>query len=282
MRRSCGYSIAVASVIVSALAVTPSARALDRRAQVADAFVDADAAANAWTIGNDSIRYVIAFGRQGTISNVTLTVVGDGPALNAASTSDTSVLIGDAVLPLGAPDSAFVLDGVAAAEGAHFVSLSIRFKAAGYGVRAIRHYIVYPGAAVVEVWTDLETADMLPRSFRDLNAVELMLPAGDVEYVTGLDAPAEEGGSFARRRHSLHSGERLTLGSPTLSSETTLPLITIDAGAHRLFAGLVWSGAWHAALACVRGGDGEPRRRGHRRADALHAPEPCRPARFRR
>jgi alpha-galactosidase len=248
MLRSYAYPTAVASVIVLALAVTPSARVLDRRAQLGDAFVDADAAANAWTIGNDSIRYVIAFGRQGTISGVSLTIGGEGRAVNVATSADTSLIIGNEVLPLGAPDSAFVLDGAAAAEGSHFVSLSIRFKAAAYGVRATRHYIVYPGAAAVELWTDLESADTSARSFRDLNAVHLTLPAGDIEYVTGLNAPVEEGGSFARRRHRLQADERLTLGSSTLSSETTLPLITVDTGAHRVFTGLVWSGAWQASL----------------------------------
>ena len=248
MLRSSRYAIAVASVIIVALAVTPSARARDRRAQVGDAFVDADAATNAWTIGNDSIRYVIAFGRQGTISSVSLSVGGEGRSLTAGNGSDTVVTIGDAVLPLGAPDSPFTLDGIAAAEGSHFVSLSIRFRAAAHGVRATRHYIVYPGAAAIELWTDLETADMSPRLFRDLNAIQLTLPAGDLEVVTGLDTPAEEGGSFTRRRHSLQSGARMSLGSPTLSSETAMPLITVDAGAYRVFSGLVWSGAWLGSL----------------------------------
>ena len=249
MRAPRGRHLTLISVGLVIATIVPAARSIERRAAYGDAFVDVDLSTGDWIIGNDSIRYTVGVSRQGTFRVTGLATSTSGPTLTAPRVSDTSVTIGEDVFALGAPDSAFSFAAMSASTGSHFVSLAVRFTARSHGLAATRYYVVYPDAGAVEMWTSIETLDDDARAVRNLNAFELTLPAGDVEYVSGLDTPRDEGGAFTRRRHALQDGVPLVIGSPTLSSETTLPFFTVDAGEYRVFGGLAWSGAWTALFA---------------------------------
>jgi hypothetical protein len=235
-------------VVFVAAIESPFARAVERSAEYADAFVDVDYSSGDWTIGNDAIRYSVNVTRQGTLRSVALHLAGVAEPVTVPRPSDATLTVGDDVIALGTQGSGFLVSGVSATTGSHFVSLAVRFTSNEQGLAATRYYLAYPGAAAVETWTSIETLDESPRSVRNLNALEFAVVAGDVDYVTGLDTPAQEGGAFTRRRQSVAAGSRLMLGSPTLSSELALPLIAVQAGAYRVFSGLAWSGGWSASL----------------------------------
>jgi alpha-galactosidase len=247
MRRQASVGGWVVVVALLAAVSAPSARAVDRRAEYADAFVDADTNSGEWTIGNDAIRYTVGI-RQNTLRLVRLSLAGSSRAVTPPRETDAVVTLDGDPTALGTAASGFAIDQVAASTGSHFVSLAVRFKAARRGLMATRHYVVYPGAAAVELWTTFETTDGEARVIENLNAYELALTGATIDYVTGLDAPSQEGGAFARRQHSLHDGERFMLGSPTMSTETAMPFFSVADDGVRVFSGLAWSGGWSAAL----------------------------------
>ena len=243
----------VAAALLTAFGLPSAAQSVERRAQFADAFVQVDHSSGEWTIGNEAVRYSVVVTPQGSLRSLALRLAGSSQPVTASRASDATVTLEDDVLALGDPDSKFLVTGVSGSTGSHFVSLAIRFTAASRGLAATRYYVVYPRAGVVEAWTSIETLDGTPRVVRNLNAFHLAVEASDIDYVSGLDTPAEAGGSFSRQRRTLAPGEHLRVGSPTLSSEETLPFFSIDAGDYRVYGGLAWSGAWTAEF--VRGTD---------------------------
>jgi alpha-galactosidase len=228
--------------------VPSAARSVERHAELADAFVESDYNSGEWTIGNAAVRYSIAVARDGSLRLIRLVVAGTSQAVTLPRATDASITVDDDVLALGSAAGRFLVSGVSGTTGSHYVSLAIRFTAPGRGLAATRYYVVYPGAAVVEAWTTIETLDATPREVRNLSALQLVVDASDVDYVTGLDTPADQGGAFSRRRRTLETGERLMLGSSTLSTEHALPFVSVDAGEYRVFGGLAWSGGWSASL----------------------------------
>lgn len=227
---------------------SPHAASVNRVAQLDDAFVEFDAAAGRWSIGNSRIRYTIGVSRQRAFFADSLTVDGRDDTMLLETAPDTLVTVDGDAVRLGAPGSGFVVDGVDPAEGTHFVSMSVRLSSRDHGVIAVRHYVLYPQVAAVEMWTDFLSADGEEHRIANLNAFALTVPYGDVEWLAGLDTPDADGGSFSRQRRALAPGERSQFGSPTLSSETAVPYVSVGNGHRRFFSGLVWSGAWTTRL----------------------------------
>ena len=137
-----------------------------------------------------------------------------------------------------------MVDRIEGARRTHFVSLAVRLVSPRRGLAASRYYVVYPRAAAVEMWTTFETLDDETRSIRNLNAYDLNVLAGPVQFINGLDAAETDGGAFARRERDLADGESLELAFSTLSSLASLPYFTVADGRQRLFSGLIWSGTW--------------------------------------
>jgi alpha-galactosidase len=231
-----------------ACSVAPYARVSDTQAEFLDAYVERDAVTGEWAIGNGGIRYAIAVGRDRSLRLIGLTTDGWLEPVTRRAEPDAVVTIGDQAMRLGDASGGFLVERISAASGSHFVSLSVRLVSARWELAATRHYVVYPRAAAVEMWTTFETLDGAIRAVQNLNAYDLNIPFGKVEYVSGLQAPDSEGGAFTRRERFLADGEYFELGSPTLSSEATVPYFTVGDGRQRVFSGLVWSGAWVAAM----------------------------------
>jgi hypothetical protein len=149
---------------------------------------------------------------------------------------------------LGAGGSDFKLERVDdAATGSHFVALTIRYVSQHHHLAASRRYVAYPGAAAIEMWTDVESLDEDRHTVENLNGYAITVPPGAIDYVSGLQTPPSEGGSFTLRTRLLQEGERLDIGSATLSSEQVLPYYSVGDGHRRVFGGLLWSGAWSGA-----------------------------------
>ena len=67
--------------------------------------------------------------------------------------------------------------------------MSVRFASDVHEVVATRHYVVYPRAGAVEMWTEFETPDGDTRTIQNLNAYALTVPHGTVDWIAGLDTP---------------------------------------------------------------------------------------------
>ena len=239
--------VALAVALVAA-AASPHAREAERPAQNLDAYVEADRGTGEWTIGNSGIRYTLVIDRDGTLTVGGLAVGGSSDRVTVGNQPDALLTIGGDIVRLGAPHSDFVVDNVEASTGPHFVTLAVRLVSTAKRLSATRRYVVFPGASAVEMWTEIAATDGETHTVENLNSYALTFANGEVTYVKGLDVAESEGGSFTRRTRSLSDGERLDLGSPTLSSETDMPYFSVGDGRYRVFSGLVWSGAWSAAL----------------------------------
>lgn len=229
--------------------IAPAAAAPDIRARREDAFVFTDSAAGEWTIGNAAITYGLTIGRDGTLRVRGLRRAGAADPVTFAVVPDGAATIAGERIRIGESGSGFVVDRVDAAAGTHFVSLAVRAVSGERGIIATRHYRVYPGVPAVELWTTFESGTSAPRTLQDLNGFETLLAPGSIAYVGGLDVGDADGGPFARRVRVLDDGEHLAIGAPTMSTEATLPFFVVADGWHRVFGGIVWSGAWSAVLA---------------------------------
>jgi alpha-galactosidase len=249
-------TLAAVVVALMAGAARTHARASERRAEYQDAFVAFDSALGEWTIGNAQIDYSIQVRRDGSVALAGLVRAGSTEPATVSLASDALATFGGQTIHLGEAETDFVVDGVAPSVGGHFVALSIRFRSTARQLIATRHYLVYPLAPAVEMWTTFEGVDEVMRTVENLNAYSIDIRAGAIDWVSGLDTPQADGGPFTHRTRDLASGERLTLGSPVVSSEIESPYFSVGNGQERVVSGLLWSGGWSLSF--------------ERQADALH------------
>jgi alpha-galactosidase len=235
-------------VALLALSASPLAVESVRRAEFRDAFVSFDQGSGKWVIGNDLIQYALRLTSQQTIAVDGLSIGTNADPVTLSREPDSTITLDGQTWRLGERDSGFRVVTADPAVGSHFVSLSVRFVHRATTLAATRHYVVYPGVPVVEMWTEFESLDGERHSIRNLNGYAVTVPAGDVDYVLGLDTPAAEGGPFTQRTRQLAPDEHFEFGSTTLSSQQTLPYVSIGNGHRRVFGGLVWSGAWSASF----------------------------------
>src|SRR5258706_2454835 len=75
---------------------------------------------------------------------------------------------------------------------------------------------------------------------------------GDVRWLGGLRGDTAGGISvedaFVVADRDLEPGERVVIGSEGRSSESFIPLLFVNADRDEFFGGVMWSGAWHAAI----------------------------------
>jgi alpha-galactosidase len=241
------------ALAVIASVLSPHAAQTERLASAGAAFVEVDRAAERWVIGNDEITCSIRVARGRSLVFEGLFIGRSTDTLGNQEGADALVTVNGSTYRLGAPDSPFTVDSIDASAGTNFVSLAVRFTSRLHAVVVTRRYVVYPNAGAVETWSDFAVDPDRESSavVENLNAFALTVPAGSVEWVSGLEPADADDVSFTRHNRALAEGASLTLGSPVLSSLRTVPFFSIGNGHRRFFAGLAWSGEWSASL--VRG-----------------------------
>ena len=220
----------------------------ERTASVADAYVEHDAEARRWTVGNANIELSVIVGVRGELTFGGL-AWPLGPTLTVSNDPDGLVTIDGDTRGLGSREGFFRVEGVSSSTGANHVELIVRLHQDRGPLVATRHYRTFPGTPAVEVWTSFDSDSTDPAGIGSLNAFEMTVPPGRIHWVTGLDTPAEEGGAFSRRTRELQGeGERVVLGSEILSSSRHVPYAAIEMADATFFTVLAWSGTWEAAL----------------------------------
>ena len=100
---------------------------------------------------------------------------------------------------------------------------------------------------MIESWTTYESLDGRAVQIRDLKAFDFSLRSGSVHWLTGLQTPPEDGGTFTIRSTDLQTP--LDLGATGRATERAVPWFTLDdGGGETFFGGLLWPGAWSAHL----------------------------------
>jgi len=244
MSPSLRIGVLAAALLLAGWGLT--ARTPEPVAAVDDAYVDGDATTGRWTIGTARLELELAVTRAGDLRLEALRWPG-GPNLARRTEADGLMTADGRSGPLGSGASGFRATTVDTVTGEGFVEAQVHFEQERGGLGATRHYRVRPGAAAVEVWTDVSAAGD-GGTVQDLNAFAVTVPDGTVHWVGGLDVTREQGGQFTRRSHDLVPGESLTLGSRVVSSSDNLPWVAVAGPEGTVFAALAWSGTWSAFL----------------------------------
>src|SRR5262245_50006825 len=228
------------------LVSTPGVRAGEEViGRLADAFVSADEESGRWTIGNRNIRFIVDIDRSNSLALEGL-FLADGTPVTLGHDPDALITLDGRTTGLGARGSSLLVDRVTTSSGPSYLELLIHLRPAQGPLAVVRHYVVYPEAPVIELWTDFATHPSQAFKTENINAFELTIRAGAIRWLNGLDMNDEEGGPFLDRGRELGTGGILDLGSETVSSSTTVPYFSVEDDGIRFFAGLAWSGTWSA------------------------------------
>lgn len=245
-----GDRFIVAAVILVSLLFGGTARADQTLASVGTAFVSRDAKGESWTVGNEGVALTLGFDSRGDLHVLALK---DGAATRPSLVSagpDAVVALNGEQYTVGTKSHGFTLATSRATELAKGVRLDLIFDLRDPHARVTRSYVCYLGAAVIESWTTIEASDKALTA-GDLNVWQIATPRGAVRWQTGLQATADDGGSFTIKHRTLASGERLALGAADRASERVVPVFALELGDRELFAGLMWSGGWTAWIDAI-------------------------------
>jgi alpha-galactosidase len=211
--------------------------------QLGDAFISADQDAGRWTIGNRNIRYTVEISRNGELGLGGL-FLGDGTPVTQGHDPDGLVTLDGRTTGLGTRGGPLFVDSMTTSSGPNHLELLVNLHATQGPLVVVRHYVVYPDAPVIELWTSFAGNPSQPTTTQNINAFELTIRPGAIRWLNGLDMNDEEGGPFLDRGRELGAGGVLDLGSETVSSSTTVPYFSVEEDGIRFFAGLAWSGSW--------------------------------------
>lgn len=234
--------IGTVAVLLLLSTVTPRAGGSVR---AGDAFIDEGDGGRRWLIGNSALTYSLGIS-NGNFVVEALSRTGGARAVEIEG-PDTQLTLDGEDRPFGQLRSGFAFAYAETAVEGDAVELIVAMRLEARRLTVERHYRVYSGVPVLEMWSRA-TTDGEPVALNDLNAFTLPLPARDLSWLTGLAVSEDEGGPFAVREQQVSAGDSLTIGSPTLSSERAMPWMALTGEAFHAFAGLAWSGGWAATV----------------------------------
>ena len=203
-----------------------------------------DARADNWLVGSSESPLTVGFARDGVL-------VLQGVGLPDAD--GAIVPVADAPLVI---DGKEVVLGDLAKQGVRFtgdtsddyrggVRLTLRFDAVQARAHVERHFVAYPGSAVVETWTEVRRLEAdVPISVRGLAAWRVGVAGREVRWRRGLLMNEALDVAFGDESRMLGEGESLSFGGAGRSTETNLPWVTVRTPAGTFFGGLMWSGGW--------------------------------------
>ena len=238
---------------VAAILLLPAAVRSDatRIVDNADSYIDRLGDQETWTIGNAGIEFTVALNRDRTLQPVHLMATGIQEDWVAGAGADPVVTIGGSQRTLNG--RAFTFDGVDAVQRGSGVELVARYHATDLHAAVSRHFACFPGAPVIETWTEYTAQDDRTITLANLPGFDLLLRQGTLRWVTGLQTSADDGGSFTLKETDLDNGASLQLGSSGRATEQAMPWFTLDAADDEFFGGVLWHGSWRLDVSRASG-----------------------------
>jgi len=211
-----------------------------------------------WVVSNALVTYAVGFDSNGDLVVHDLRRTGDPQSWRPSPVRDTVLRIEDREVGLTRNQAAgFRHVGADVVDVGTGLELRLTFEDVRDGLRARRIYAIYPQVAVVETWTELESINGRSTIVTDLVSLQVVVDGTLVTTVDGLDAPAEEGGSFAVHHHVVSEDASLVLEEQGRSTQRFMPLVTLASARGTLVTGLLWSGAWRIDAVGKPGGRAE-------------------------
>jgi hypothetical protein len=200
--------------------------------------------------GRHRLRYVPHAGPAAAAES------SDRPRLGHHAGADVTLTAGGERIALTSSGAVSFLSADAQAT-AHGVKLSFTFEHRAQRLLFTRVYACYPGSPTIETWTRITSSGGDGAAITDLVGWQMTMPVGHIRWLGGLRGDSAAGDvvedAFVVADRDLDPGERIELGSNGRSSETFVPLLFVNDGRDEFYGGLMWSGAWRAAL--QRSGD---------------------------
>lgn len=195
-----------------------------------------------WIISNNWLEYELGLGGDGVLRARRFTQQGQSFDWVDHPPPDTTLLADGEVLELGRSDQLTMLDARTEEYGPG-LRLAMTFEAADIAIE--KSLVCYPDVAVLEQWLTIWSRQG-ERSTR-IDSPGLLAwssPATRLEWLRGLDQPAELGGSFTIEHREVFPDDRVELRAFERSTESAWPWAVLRTGTQAMFTGVLWSGAW--------------------------------------
>jgi alpha-galactosidase len=218
--------------------------------QRGDAFLAHQTGANLWWIGSANLELIVGFDPTGALSLQRVSNPTTGRSWDITPASDVGLTAGTDRVTL-ASGGATTLVNVETRASEFGVVLTFNFEYRARRLLVSRVYACYAGSPTIETWTRIASAGGDATQVTDLVAWRMTMPLGHVRWLGGLRGDSAGGtveDAFVVADRDLDPGERIDLGAEGRSSETFVPLVVVGGEHDEFFGGLMWSGAWHAAL----------------------------------
>jgi alpha-galactosidase len=214
--------------------------------RLGDAYVTHDSAAGTWTLGASGTSLTLRIDPASDFQVVRL-LSASGRNWIAREQPDTAIVVNGAPLVFGSRTSGFQYIDVSTANDGHVLRLDATFILRSANLVATRHVAIAAGTPTFEVWTTFRSVTGQPVAIRDINAFQIIIPAGTIHWLTGRngdEGDASRDSAFKQRQQDLAVGQTLALGGRDRSSEQAVPWLAVDGAQEEFYAGLMWSGGW--------------------------------------
>src|SRR5262245_45807757 len=180
-----------------------------------DASISQDTAAGTWTLRAGAAVLTLAVDRSRDFELVSL-VSPSGKTWAGGSVPDSSVHVGSRTIPFGNRAAGFAYENAAVTTSGKTLQLDATYALASANLTVTRHYAVISGSPSFETWTTYASGSA-PLS--DLNAIQLVIPAGTIHWLTGLQGDTAGAPdaftadtAFTLEQQALAIGQQLTFG----------------------------------------------------------------------
>jgi len=244
-------TLAVACAI--AFASARSLSAADRRSIVAsvdDAYVAHAAGSDVWSIGSAQLELVLGFDAAHTLTLQRLFNPATGRDWSITASPEIGFSAGaDRFTPTATGAATLVSVTPHATEFG--VTLTFVFEHRAQRLLVSRVYACYSGSPTIETWTRMTTTGAGSTTVSDVAALQIAMKPAHVQWLSGLRGDASDTSvedAFVVSDRDLEPGETIDLGAEGRSSQHDVPLVRVRDGDAEFYAGVMWSGAWHAGL----------------------------------
>ena len=219
-------------------------------ASVDDAFVAHNNANDVWSIGSARLELVLGFDAARTLTLERLFNPATGREWGITAAPEVGFTAGtDRFAPTATGAARLV--SVTPQATPFGVTLTFVFEYRAQRLLVSRVYACYGGSPTIETWTRITTTGGESTPVSDLAALQIGMTPTHVQWLSGLRGDASDtsvSDAFVIGDRHLEPGEAIDLGAEGRSSQNYVPLVWVRDGDTEFYAGLMWSGAWHAAL----------------------------------
>src|SRR5262249_22966137 len=160
--------------------------------------------------------------------------------------------VGSRTLPFGNRADGFAYENAAVTTSGDTLRLDATYALASANLTVTRHYAIVSGSPSFETWTTYASASA---AVSELNAIHLVVPAGTIHWLTGLDGdtagapdPSMPDTAFTLKQQTLAIGQQLTFGAAHRASEQTVPWFAVDGAGSASSSGSRASDEFYVAL----------------------------------